>query len=100
MDHPHTKRGITVWESYAFLGLYPRTGLYPHLPRTASAVIRFFLSNLLRGSQPIPHGIKSLARWVFWKMFRNVLRLYVAAETGDSGRDSIFSQNLFCVAFK
>jgi len=50
--------------------------------------------------QPVPHGIKSLARWVLWKVFRSALRLYVAAETGDSGRDSIFSQNLFCVAFK
>ncbi|MBN1548320.1 MAG: class I SAM-dependent methyltransferase [Syntrophaceae bacterium] len=50
--------------------------------------------------QPVPHGIKSLARWMLWKMFRSVLRLYLVAETGDSGRDSIFSQNLFCVAFK
>lgn len=50
--------------------------------------------------QPIPHGIKSAARWALWKVFRTFLRLYVAAETGDSGRDAVFSQNLLCVAFK
>ncbi len=50
--------------------------------------------------QPIPHGIKSTVRWTLWKVFRNLLRLYVAAETGDSGCGAIFSQNLLCVAFK
>ena len=46
------------------------------------------------------HGIKSAARWALWKVFRSFLRLYLAVETGDSGRDAIFSQNLICVAFK
>jgi SAM-dependent methyltransferase len=50
--------------------------------------------------QPVVHGIKSAARWALWKVFRNLLRLYLAAETGDSGRDAIFSQNMLCVAFK
>ena len=50
--------------------------------------------------QPVAHGIKSAARWVLWKVFRNLLRMYVAVETGDSGRGAIFSQNLLCVAFK
>ena len=50
--------------------------------------------------QPVPHGLKSAVRWVLWKVFRNLLRLYVAVETGDSGRNAVFSQNLLCVAFK
>lgn len=50
--------------------------------------------------QPVPHGIKSAARWALWKVFRTFLRLYVAAETGDSGRDAVFSQNLLCVCLK
>ena len=50
--------------------------------------------------QPILHGIKSAARWALWKVFRTFLRLYVAVETGDSGRDAVFSQNLLCVVFK
>jgi len=50
--------------------------------------------------QPVPHGMKSAVRWALWKLFRNLLRLYLAAETGDSGRNAIFSQNLLAVAFK
>jgi 2-polyprenyl-3-methyl-5-hydroxy-6-metoxy-1,4-benzoquinol methylase len=50
--------------------------------------------------QPVVHGLKSAIRWVLWKVFRNLLRLYMAAETGDLGRDAVFSQNLICVAFK
>lgn len=50
--------------------------------------------------QPVPHGMKSAVRWMLWKVFRNLLRLYVAVETGDSGRDAVFSQNLLCVVFK
>ena len=49
---------------------------------------------------PVPHGVKSTARWVLWQVFRNLLRLYIAAETGDSGHDAVFSQNLLCVAIK
>ena len=50
--------------------------------------------------QPVPHGVKSVARWALWKVFRAFLRLYVAAETGDLGRDAIFSQNLLAVVIK
>lgn len=49
---------------------------------------------------PIVHGAKSLVRWVLWKMIRAVLRIYVAAETGDPGGRQIFSQNLLAVAYK
>lgn len=50
--------------------------------------------------EPIPHGVKSLIRWVLWKGFRALLRIYLAVETGDTGRESIFSQNLLTVAVK
>jgi 2-polyprenyl-3-methyl-5-hydroxy-6-metoxy-1,4-benzoquinol methylase len=49
---------------------------------------------------PIPHGIKSLIRWLLWKAIRVVLRLWLAIETGDTGRNAIFSQNLLAVATK
>ncbi len=45
---------------------------------------------------PVIHGFFSLIRWILWKLIRGILRLYLAAETGDTGRDAIFSQN-FCV---
>ena len=50
--------------------------------------------------RPVPHGLKSVVRWSLWQCIRAILRLYLAAETGDTGRDAIFSQNLLCVAFK
>lgn len=50
--------------------------------------------------EPIPHGLKSGVRWLLWKGIRGMLRLYLAAETGDTARDAIFSQNLLAVAVK
>lgn len=50
--------------------------------------------------EPIPHGVKSMVRWVLWKVCRAALRIYLAAETGDIGREAIFSQNFLTVAVK
>jgi len=50
--------------------------------------------------EPIPHGVKSAIRWFFWKIIRNILRLYLAIETGDSGKNAIFSQNFLTVTNK
>lgn len=50
--------------------------------------------------EPIPHGVKSLLRWMLWKCIRTGLRIYLAVETGDTGRDAIFSQNFLTVAVK
>lgn len=47
---------------------------------------------------PVSHGLKSASRWVIWKLIRAMLRLYLAAETGETGRDAIFSQNFLTVA--
>ena len=49
---------------------------------------------------PAVHGLKSAVRWVLWKCIRAVGRLMLAAETGESGRDAIFSQVFLVVAIK
>lgn len=49
---------------------------------------------------PVAHGLKSGLRLVLWKLIRAALRLYLAAETGDSGRRAIFTQNLLAVAVR
>jgi len=49
---------------------------------------------------PIPHGLKSTARWLMWKTIRGILRFYLAAETGAAKRDCIFTQNFLTLAFK
>ncbi len=50
--------------------------------------------------QPVPHGVKSTARWVLWQVMRTLLRFYLMIETGDTGRYAIFSQNILAVAMK
>lgn len=49
---------------------------------------------------PIPHGLKSVVRWGLWQVIRSGLRLYLAAETGDTAENAIFSQNFLTVAVK
>lgn len=72
---------------------------------TRTSIAQLLLSSGFREVQsfedePIPHGVKSAGRWLLWKMIRGNLRLYLAAETGDSGKDAIFSQNFLTVAEK
>ena len=50
--------------------------------------------------QPVPHGVKSATRWVLWQVIRSILRSYLAVETGDTGREAVFSQNFLVVVFK
>jgi len=47
---------------------------------------------------PVAHGAKSLVRVLLWRLIRAGLRVYVAAETGDTSPDVIFSRNLLVVA--
>lgn len=49
---------------------------------------------------PVVHGPVSLVRFGLWKFYRALLRLYVAVETGETGRAWIFTQNLLAVAKK
>jgi len=49
---------------------------------------------------PVRHGIKSAIRGILWQGIRAGLRLWLAIETGETGRDAIFSQNLLAVALK
>jgi len=49
---------------------------------------------------PVIHGMKSFVRWLLWKVIRAALRLYSAAETGDTGNNAIFTQNFLTVAVK
>ena len=50
--------------------------------------------------QPVVHGLKSALRYAAWKLVRGALRLAIAAETGETGHDAIFSQTFLAVARK
>ena len=49
---------------------------------------------------PEPYSFVRVIRWILWKCIRASLRLYIAAETGDTARDAIFTQNFLTVAIK
>jgi len=38
-----------------------------------------------------PHGLKSLVRWLLWKVLRRLVWLWMLVETGDSG-GGVYSQ--------
>lgn len=50
--------------------------------------------------RPVAHGARSAVRAALWPVLRGVMRLALAIETGESGRDAIFSQCLLAVAHK
>lgn len=71
---------------------FTRTSIAQLLLASGFAEVRCF------EDQPVVHGAKSALRWALWQGFRGLLRLYIAAETGDAGGRHIFSQNLLAVA--
>lgn len=88
-----------------FFGMV-RYGDYTHEQAFTPASIRQLLLASRFGQvhcfedTPVVHGAKSLARIVVWKAIRLALRLYVAAETGHTGGDVVFTQNFLVVAVK
>lgn len=74
------------------------------------AFTRSSLDQLLRASgfssvrcfetAPVPSGLKGLVRLMAWMCIRAVLRLWSLAETGDTGRDAVFTRNLLAVAVR
>ncbi len=49
-------------------------------------------------SGPVVHGLKSLIRYLLWKIIEFILKIYLLVETGSG--EGIFTQNLIAVAQK
>jgi SAM-dependent methyltransferase len=49
---------------------------------------------------PVVHGLKSGLRLALWRAIRSGLRAWLVIETGQVGESPIFTQNLFCIAYK
>lgn len=74
------------------------------------AFTRESLEQLLRASgfaeatfyedRPVVHGMASAFRWLAWMALRSILRVCWAAESGSTGKECIFSQNILSVAVK
>ncbi|HEX6979642.1 MAG TPA: class I SAM-dependent methyltransferase [Alphaproteobacteria bacterium] len=84
---------MRYWD-YLANGAFTRTSIAQILTASGFREVRSF------EDAPVPHGLKSLVRWFLWKAIRGVARLVLAAETGETGRDAIFSQCLLAVAIK
>lgn len=84
---------MRYWD-YLASGAFTRASIAQILLASGFCEVRSFEDH------PIPHGPKSLLRWVLWKAIRSIARVVLAAETGDTGRDAVFSQCLLAVAIK
>ncbi|SMF63162.1 Methyltransferase domain-containing protein [Tistlia consotensis] len=71
-------------------------------PRSIAQLLSLagFARSAVFEDRPAVHGLKSALRALVWRLVRGALRLALAAETGDSGRQAVFSQNLLAVADK
>jgi len=49
--------------------------------------------------EPVVHGMKSAARSAIWALLRAAMRIYTAAETGETS-GHVFTRNLLAVAIK
>ena len=57
-----------------------------------------FKNTMVFPMPPIIHGVKSLIRFVLWRIIEVALRFYLVVETGSS--KGIFTQNIITVAKK
>lgn len=96
----HVPNGEALFAARMRYWDYLASGAFTHASIAQVLLASGFRDVRCYEDQPIPHGLKSWGRWVLWKAIRGVSRLVLAAETGDTGRDAIFSQCLLAVAFK
>ena len=73
---------------------FTRTSLEQLLRASGFSTVECFESG------PVAHGIRSLVRVGLWKLIRLALRMWMAVETGDTGKRALFTRNLLAVARK
>lgn len=70
---------------------------------TESSISQVFLVTGLKnvniyGTPPVAHGVRSLIRFIFWKVIESFLKFYFVVETGTG--KGIFTQNLIAAGKK
>ena len=86
--------GVSFHRDFTHETAFTRHSIQQILLASGFSAIRCF------EDRPVPHGVKSAVRLALWHVFRAILRLYRAAETGDVDRDAIFSTDFLAVAVK
>ncbi len=84
---------MRYWD-YLATGAFTRASLGQVLRACGFAQVACF------EDMPAVHGAVSAARWLAWKLVRGLARFALAAETGETGAEAIFSQCLLAVAVK
>jgi SAM-dependent methyltransferase len=72
---------------------------------TRTSLGQLLLSSGFRSCQsfddtPVVHGGKSIIRWGIWKIIRGALRLWIAAETGETNNRCVLTRNFLTVAVR
>lgn len=49
---------------------------------------------------PLVHGLRSLLRAIVWKLFRFILLIANAAETGELNRNIVLTRNFYAIVYK
>ena len=96
----HTPNGESPFGARMFFGDFTH-----ELGFTRTSIAQLLLASgfskvLCEEDTPIPHGIKSAARFIMWKCVRGFLRLYLNVENHAGESACIFSQNFLAVAVK
>jgi 2-polyprenyl-3-methyl-5-hydroxy-6-metoxy-1,4-benzoquinol methylase len=72
---------------------------------TRTSLGQLLLSSGFRSCQsfddtPVVHGSKSAIRWGVWQIIRGMLRLWIAAETGETNNRCVLTRNFLTVAVR
>lgn len=73
----------------------------PFTPSSLAQVLWFkgFSDVKVYPKEPVIHGMRSLCRWILWKIFKQFIRFYLLVEIGSPG-DGVYTEVMYAVAHK
>jgi len=70
-------------------------------PTSLSMILRLAGFNDIKilSKEPYRHGMKSLIRWMMWKIIHLIIKWYFLIETGSSG-SGVYTQTMYAICTK
>jgi SAM-dependent methyltransferase len=96
----HVPNGEAIFPGAVFFGDLTHETCFTRQSLRQLVNVSGFSSLRVIEDMPTVHGVKSLLRYILWKIFRTMFRVIYVAETGDTGKDLVLSQNLLAVVVK
>jgi SAM-dependent methyltransferase len=96
----HAPNGEAIFPGAVFFGDLTHETCFTRQSLRQLVNVSGFSSVQIIEDAPTVHGLKSLLRYILWKMFRTLFRVIYVAETGDWAKDLVLSQNLLAVVVK